>query len=430
MLFGDSGYTPLKTVTVRITTKPVSEIRVEPTCTKEGSVFTTFTDNSTATEILPKLPHTETVTPGLDATCTAAGLTEGMICSVCKEVLIEPSEIAPLDHSWDKGVITKEPTEKESGLCIFTCEICDKTKTEDLTGILATRLSGSDRCKTAIDVADMMKETLNVAHFETIILTSGDNFADALAGSYLAAQKKAPILLYRSSSVARNQTYIEENLADGGIVYLLGGTSAVPADVEAKLKSAGIRVKRLSGKTRYDTNLEIMKEAGISENQEILIATGTNFADSLSASATGLPILMVGGGALKDFQIAFLEGLESCRFTIIGGKAAVSEALEEILAQYGSVRRLSGTNREATSVLVAQTYFQNPNHILLAYSRNFPDGLCGGPLAYALNAPLILTSAGQETIAADYAATTPVVRAYILGGTSALSNQTVEKVCS
>ena len=430
VLFQDSGDTGLKSITVRIIKTPVSETRVEPTCTEEGSVTTTFTDDSTETEILPKLPHTESVTPGREATCTAAGLTERITCSVCKEVLAEHTEIAPLGHCWDEGVVTQEPTEEEPGICTYTCETCGETKTEPLTDILITRLAGTGRCETAIEVANAMKKTLNIQRFETIILASGDNFADALAGSYLAAEKHAPILLHRAGSVALNQAYIEENLAENGTVYLLGGTSAVPADVENSLKSAGISVKRLSGDTRYDTNLEILKEAGIHANQEILIATGTNFADSLSASATGLPILMVNNksGLLNEAQIAFLKGLTGCRFTIIGGTSAVSESLKEALTQYGTVSRLAGANREATSILVAETYFQDPSRVVLAYSRNFPDGLCGGPLAYHQKAPLILTNAGQETIAADYVAKNPVSRAYILGGTSALSDETAELI--
>lgn len=432
VLFQNSGYSPLKTVTIRITKKAVSQARIEPTCVKEGSVLTTFTDNSTETEILPKLPHTEVTIPGQDATCTASGLTDGTRCSVCEEILVAQTEIAPLGHAWDEGEVTKEPTAQESGLCFYTCEACGKTKTESFTGIHRIRLAGSGRCETAIEVADMMKKALNVAQFETIILASGENFADALAGSYLAAERTAPILLYRGSAVALNQAYIQENLVKGGTVYLLGGTSAIPSDVEDGLKSAGIQVKRLFGNTRYDTNLEILKEVGIPANQEILITTGTSFADSLSASATGLPILMVNNktGQLSNEQIAFLSSLKNCSFTIIGGTSAVSEALEQELTQYGTVKRLSGTNREATSVLVAETYFQNPGRVVLAYSKNFPDGLCGGPLAYVLNAPMILTKSGQESIAADYIAENPLVAGYILGGTAALSNETVENIFS
>ena len=98
------------------------------------------------------------------------------------------------------------------------------------------------------------------------------------------------------------------------------------------------------------------------------------------------------------------------------------------LSAYGSVTRLSGKNREATSVLVAKTYFERPDHVLLAYSRNFPDGLCGGPLAYALGAPLVLTNAGAESAAAEYVTESGIYAGLVLGGSAALSDQTVATI--
>lgn len=293
-----------------------------------------------------------------------------------------------------------------------------------------TRISGEGRCETAIEVANTMLEILGADKFDTIIIANGNNFADALAGSYLAVQKNAPILLYRANAVELNLSYIQENLSEDGIVYLLGGTTAVPADVEDGLEEAGIEVKRLAGPNRFDTNLEILREAGIGAGEEILIATGYNFADSLSASATGRPILMVNNttGKLTDSQIEFLDSLSGCTFTIIGGTSAVSDSLENALSRYGDVNRLAGSSREATSVLVARTFFNDPERIVMAYSRNFPDGLCGGPLAYLLGSPLILVNAGQESAAYDYVEDNLIYYATILGGTDVLSDETVQTV--
>ena len=78
---------------------------------------------------------------------------------------------------------------------------------------------------------------------------------------------------------------------EGGTIYILGGTGAVPEEWIEGFE--GYRMKRLSGSSRYTTNLEVLREAGIPEGSEILIATGENFADSLSASSTGKPILLV-----------------------------------------------------------------------------------------------------------------------------------------
>ena len=172
-------------------------------------------------------------------------------------------------------------------------------------------------------------------------------------------------------------------------------------------------------------------EAGVNANQEILVCTGQNFADSLSASATGLPILLVNSktNSLTNEQKIFLKMWGGSKMTIIGGNAAVSNSLKNALSSYGNVNRISGSNRYETSTLIANTYFKNPTSICIAYGKNFPDGLCGGPLAYTTKGPLVLTNAGNESYAANYVdANTTIKSGYVLGGTSAISDSTIGKI--
>lgn len=56
------------------------------------------------------------------------------------------------------------------------------------------RLAGDNRFETAYLVADQMKKNLGIERFDAVV-ASGADFADALAGSYPAAVKNAPILL-------------------------------------------------------------------------------------------------------------------------------------------------------------------------------------------------------------------------------------------
>ena len=344
----------------------------------------------------------------------------------------------PTDHQWDDGVVTKEPTAAAPGIKTYTCTVCKTTRTEEIpyeapvvSGSIQ-RISGKDRVKTALSVARALKDTLKVDKFDAVIIATGVNekFADALAGSYLANRKKAPILLYTNSGLSQlNVTFIQENLKSGGTVYILGGDSAVPTTVEETLSA--YNVVRLSGKTRYETNLEILKEAGISGN-EILVATGNNFADSLSASAVGLPLLLVNGKntSLNAAQTEFLKSVAGKKITIMGGDSAVSEEMKAAIEAVTGVtaERISGKTRHNTSVLIAQKYFTNADAALITYSQNFPDGLAGGPLAYALGAPLLLTNAGQEAIANEYIAAESIESGYVLGGDSAVSDETARKV--
>jgi hypothetical protein len=92
----------------------------------------------------------------------------------------------------------------------------------------------------------------------------------------------------------------------------------------------------------------------------------------------------------------------------------------------GSVVRVMGDNRYETSVAIARRYFDNPRSVVLAYSHGFPDGLCGGPLAMSIGAPLILTSNESYSVADDYVS--GIGSGAVTGGTTRISDETVRDV--
>ena len=265
--------------------------------------------------------------------------------------------------------------------------------------------------------------------FQAVIIASGREFPDALAGSYLANQKQAPILLVNNKDTHSFETvkqYIVENMVPHGTVYILGGNAAVPAKLESILGECNIQ--RLAGANRYETNLKILEDAG-TEGQEILICSGKGFADSLSASAVNKPILLLNNQAITEAQRRFLEN-SSGTFRIIGGESAISPEMEAELRNLGTVERISGNNRYETSIAVAEYFFTDPNPLVLAYGRKFPDGLCGGPLACALNSPLILTGASADPTVATYIAKQTDTSAVVLGGEGLIPDDTVSNLFS
>ena len=98
------------------------------------------------------------------------------------------------------------------------------------------------------------------------------------------------------------------------------------------------------------------------------------------------------------------------------------------MSQYGTCERIGGENRFETSVLVAEAFVEDPDSAVLAYSKNYPDGLCGGPLAAKLNAPLILTMTGKETEASAYVRNEEIHSGYILGGPGLISDQAAKTI--
>lgn len=289
------------------------------------------------------------------------------------------------------------------------------------------RLFGDTRYETGYQVAETYKEKSGVEKFDAIIIATGKNFADALSGSYLAVVKNAPILLTngKEDNIAELHQYMKENVNENGTIYILGGEKAVPESVE---DIEGFEVKRLSGDTRYDTNIEILKEAGI-EGDELIVATGKTYADSLSASALKMPILLVKpGAALNDEQKEIVQNFEDGIIYIIGGENAVSAEIENELAEYYAVERVYGDSRYETSVAVAERFFGNVDTVVLASGKNFPDGLCGGPLAAVLDAPLILTADKKTEAAADCIGRRNIAWAYVLGGTEALPEAAIAEI--
>ena len=305
-----------------------------------------------------------------------------------------------------------------------------KTVTLHVSDEEVYRVYGSNRYETSLKVADAFKEELGVEQFDTVILADGRNYADALAGSYLSYVRKAPILLVGpgSNHIAALQSYIKANLKKGGQIYMLGGPAVVPDSAIAGL--SGYMTRRLGGANRYETNLMILKEAAKYDEgtfNDVIVCTGTNFADSLSASAAGRPILLV-KTALTDDQLAYLASNRNKKFYIVGGTGAVSEQIEATVKKYGDTERLGGSTRYDTSVLVAEALFERPSAGVVAYGQNFPDGLCGGALAYSKDAPLILAANGKIDAAVKYANDAGIVFGAVLGGPTLIDDPSAKKI--
>ena len=296
------------------------------------------------------------------------------------------------------------------------------------------RSAGIDRFDTSIMNADYLKQALGIDKFESIIVASSHSFPDALTGAYLAAISESPILIVKNDGQGQDviEEYIRENLAPNGTVFILGGLSAVNAMTQAGLDAITENVKRLAGADRYLTNLLILAESGLKGGQ-ILIADGVEFADALSASALGLPILLINkkNALLSEAQRLFLEGLDLTEITILGGAAAVPEAISEELQKMfpsATIERIAGKDRYETSAMIAARFFPDSTVATFATGVNFPDGLTGGALSHALGAPLLLTRNKFNSIlrVADYVATNAIDRFLVFGGTSVIPDEVLE----
>lgn len=196
-------------------------------------------------------------------------------------------------------------------------------RTETFT---ATRLAGPNRYATA---AALSKRFFPTA--DEVFITTGADFPDALGAGAAAAARGAPLLLVTPTAVP---AVVGAELArlSPTKIYVIGGTSAVSAGVQAALRTytesgTTSSVERIAGANRYTTAVAVSRRF-FGPNTHVYVATGTNYADALVVGPLGQPILLVpptsAPQAVLD-EIARLQG----GVVILGSYGAVSQTVED-----------------------------------------------------------------------------------------------------
>ncbi len=316
-------------------------------------------------------------------------------------------------------------------LCIFLCISGSfvSAKAEETENRLSrlTRISGKTRYETSMAIAEEMGDS-----FSSIVVACGTDFPDALSGNYLAVRRDAPLLTVSPKTETMVSDFIQKHLAADGTVYLLGGDAVLSESFETTLLEEDIRVLRLSGKTRYDTNLKILEEADADPSEDLLVCSGKNYPDALSAVSLERPILLVNGMKLTETQKGYLSS-RTGKTILIGGTGAISEEIEEqirTIAGDERVSRISGKDRYETSMLLLNAFPQESGSLVLVTGENFPDGLSAGPYAAKNQANIVLTKDGNSHITEieDHILENDIRNVTVIGGEGALPGSHLEGV--
>jgi len=267
-----------------------------------------------------------------------------------------------------------------------------------------SRLYGADRYKTSISISN----NFSSGTVQNVIVASGKDFPDALAGSVLSKKYNAPILLLNSTVADSTETidYIKNHLDKSGNIYVLGGTGSISDDFTNYMKNQGFNnIVRLGGKNRFDTNKFIVNSMNLEKGTPVVITNGYGFADALSVSSVaalkGYPILMTSASTLPDETKNILSTVQPSQVYVIGGTGAVSDSIisevKNLVPSLSSdkIVRISGQTRYDTSLEICKYFNIDTDSAVLANGENFPDALSGSALASKLNAPIILTN-GQD----------------------------------
>ena len=298
------------------------------------------------------------------------------------------------------------------------------------------RLAGDNRYQTAAKISIKSNGFKSVS---TVILASGLNYADALAGVPLATKINAPILLTGKDSLP-DETLAEIIRLGAKNVIILGGEVAISAKVEKALKDNKLETERIAGQTRFETATKIAENLN-EKPKEVFFVYGLNYADALSVSTVAAlknaPIIyLTTKGELDADTAKYLTQLKKNGSVknayVIGGKNVISDDMMKKAGNALGIKatRISGADRFSTCVKVNKAFAStlDGNSICIATGMNFPDALAGGVFAAHNRTPLFLATGNLSNEQTAYLKTKSADSINVFGGTGAVPDNLVKTI--
>lgn len=287
------------------------------------------------------------------------------------------------------------------------------------------RYYGVNRYETAVNVS---KSYFNSS--DTVIIASGENYPDALTAVILAKQNNSPILLTMKNQLPE---IVKDEISrlNAKKVIIVGGENSVSSE---SLKQTGLTIERIAGSNRYETaKLVIQAAIEAGDVEGLIIASGKNYPDALAvgsyAARENMPILLV-GDSISEETVNWINSIEIQKVLIVGGSNSVSNDIEEALSKtINQVERVAGSDRYKTSAEIAKKFGEDTTTFVLATGNDYPDALSAGPLAYKLNAPILLTDkATLPEIISTTISDGNYNKGILIGGPNSISNAVEEQL--
>lgn len=268
-----------------------------------------------------------------------------------------------------------------------------------VTGFPTTRIAGSTRYSTAVEISK--RAFPNGA--PAVVLATGEDHPDALAGSSLAGAVNGPVLLTRTASLP-SVVSTELKRLKPSTIYLMGGTLAIDVPVEEAVRAAvpTARIERLAGATRFDTALDAARRVmAQARPSKVVVVEASAWADAAAVSpityTKSYPVLLVKRDDVGASVRAFLDEFKPSTILLIGGDLVISDTVRgEVAATGAQVIELQGATRYHTAAAVAAYGTAQEGltagEVYVATGLDFPDALAGGVLAGLRGNPLLLTS--------------------------------------
>lgn len=300
------------------------------------------------------------------------------------------------------------------------------------------RVGSNDPINSAVAISQARFGSDEASH---VVLSRLDNFADSLAGAPLT--NDGPMLFTPSDRLADGtRTEIARALADGGKVYLLGGTAAISASVEQQLEADGYATVRLSGASRVETSVAVAREVRRRNptGTRVILARAYGapgnetaaWADSVTGGAwaadTATPIVVTGSDQYHPAVKAWVSTDSPNQTIILGGTSAIDD---EVKNQTPNPVRIAGSARDGTAVAVAQQLWKSSKARLMVINGYIPAGwtfgLSAAGLAADADAPVLIVNSGSVPDATRSYTTTACggakrIDLAVVGGTNVVTN--------
>lgn len=156
---------------------------------------------------------------------------------------------------------------------------------------------------------------------------------------------------------------------------------------------------RIYGDNRY-SNAARISQSAYSRADHVFIANGDKFTDALTgtplAALHHAPLLLTYEARLPEATLNEINRLAASRITLLGGRASISQSVENYLRGLGfTVNRIGGANRYEQAALVAEEILRLKNvsrsDFFIASGDVFPDALSIASVAAAKKLPILLT---------------------------------------
>ncbi len=264
------------------------------------------------------------------------------------------------------------------------------------------RVEGSNRYETA----NAINKASGLDQSSTAIVVNGNQVADSLSASSVAAMKNYPIYLTTETKAPSLPSSIKT-------VYVIGGNAVLSDAVITKLEQQGKKVIRLAGDDRFLTNIAVNK-AFFSSNSSYILARGISvqqdkedYPDAVAAAPLAekfnAPVVLAHNARpIPDVQTYLYQNASS--LMVLGGEAAIPSSIvdsykmkdkvEEVVLETGIVTASSlnvRTSPEMNGTRIGALP-RNAEVDIYGYSGDWAKIKYQGQIAYVHSGYLILKS--------------------------------------